>query len=197
MQKNFNRISIIIAVLLCSKMVIAQTKTLYKDVLLNGKPARLNTVTGEFILINGKKIDTIKTIQLNSISTSADKNTTKNSLSTNQNNATNNKQETNDNTDVHVVKAGETLFLVSKIYNVSLNKLKQVNNLETTLIHVGQKLRVKNFDEVATTPNTIRVAKGNTLYNISITYGITINALKQLNGLSDNTIYIGQELRLK
>ncbi len=41
------------------------------------------------------------------------------------------------------------------------------------------------------------VEKGDTLYNISRRYGITVDALKQLNNLMDNNISIGLKLRVK
>lgn len=41
------------------------------------------------------------------------------------------------------------------------------------------------------------VEKGDTLYNISRRYGITVDALKQLNNMIDNNIKIGQSLRVK
>jgi flagellum-specific peptidoglycan hydrolase FlgJ len=44
---------------------------------------------------------------------------------------------------------------------------------------------------------THTVVKGDTLYNISKRYGITVDELKRLNNLADNTIKIGQVLRVK
>lgn len=41
------------------------------------------------------------------------------------------------------------------------------------------------------------VEKGDTLYNISRRYNVTVEGLKQLNGLSSNTISIGQRLRVQ
>ncbi|MBI1224395.1 MAG: LysM peptidoglycan-binding domain-containing protein [Bacteroidetes bacterium] len=41
------------------------------------------------------------------------------------------------------------------------------------------------------------VEKGDTLYNISRRYGLSVDTLKQLNNLTDNTISIGQKLRVK
>ncbi len=41
------------------------------------------------------------------------------------------------------------------------------------------------------------VEKGDTLYSISRRYGLTVNALKQLNNLTNDTISIGQKLRVK
>lgn len=41
------------------------------------------------------------------------------------------------------------------------------------------------------------VEKGDTLYNISRRYGLTVDALKQLNNMVGNDIKIGQQLRVK
>jgi LysM repeat protein len=41
------------------------------------------------------------------------------------------------------------------------------------------------------------VEKGDTLYNISRRYGLTVDALKRLNNMSVDTISIGQKLRVK
>ena len=44
---------------------------------------------------------------------------------------------------------------------------------------------------------THKVVKGDTLYGISNTYGISIESLKKLNNLKDDTISIGQSIKLK
>ncbi|MCC6725533.1 MAG: LysM peptidoglycan-binding domain-containing protein [Saprospiraceae bacterium] len=41
------------------------------------------------------------------------------------------------------------------------------------------------------------VVKGDTLYNISRRYGLTVNQLMEINGLLDNNIKIGQKLKVK
>ncbi|WP_405562854.1 glucosaminidase domain-containing protein [Polaribacter sp. Asnod6-C07] len=45
--------------------------------------------------------------------------------------------------------------------------------------------------------NMYQVRKGDTLYSISRKFGITVDFLKKLNGLNDNTISIGQQLLVK
>ncbi|TYP98925.1 LysM repeat protein [Tenacibaculum adriaticum] len=44
---------------------------------------------------------------------------------------------------LHSVKSGETLFKISKKYNIPVSKLKQINNLQTNNIFVGQQLKVQ------------------------------------------------------
>jgi LysM repeat protein len=43
----------------------------------------------------------------------------------------------------YVVKKGNTLYSISKMFAISVDDLKRFNNLNSTLISVGQKLRIK------------------------------------------------------
>jgi len=176
-------------------IMLAQNKATYKDVLLNGKPAKLNLSTGEFILVDGLNTDTIKPLGFNSDTPIKGVDTSKISeVKVVQKDTT----VISSNAPVfHVVKSGETLFGLAKKYGVSLNQLKEANNLETTLISVGQKLKVNYFDKIVESPSFYIVNKGDTLYSISKKNGITVKVLMQLNGLKSNNIYIGQKLRLK
>ena len=45
--------------------------------------------------------------------------------------------------NVHVVKKGDTLYSISKRYKISVNNLKEWNNLESNILQVGQELKVK------------------------------------------------------
>jgi flagellum-specific peptidoglycan hydrolase FlgJ len=45
--------------------------------------------------------------------------------------------------NTHVVKAGDTLYGLSKKYNVSIDDLKRLNQLSTTNLSLGQVLRLK------------------------------------------------------
>ncbi len=42
----------------------------------------------------------------------------------------------------HVVKQGDTLYSISKQYNISLEELKTINNLSNNSIKIGQKLKI-------------------------------------------------------
>tara|TARA_B100000575_G_C23132586_1_gene657240 strand:- start:1072 stop:1899 length:828 start_codon:yes stop_codon:yes gene_type:complete len=43
----------------------------------------------------------------------------------------------------HVVKKGDTLFSISKKYNISLGELKKINKIQSNEISVGQILKIK------------------------------------------------------
>jgi len=44
---------------------------------------------------------------------------------------------------IHTVKKGDTLYNISKRYNLSVEGLKRLNNLSSDTISIGQKLKVK------------------------------------------------------
>lgn len=56
----------------------------------------------------------------------------------------------------HIVKKGESLFLISRQYNISVNKLKEVNNLNSDEILVGQVLYLPQESTVATSQTNSR-----------------------------------------
>jgi len=47
------------------------------------------------------------------------------------------------NEDFHIVKSGETLYRVSQIHGISVNKLKDLNSLNSNIIRVGQRLIIR------------------------------------------------------
>ncbi|ULC58093.1 LysM peptidoglycan-binding domain-containing protein [Flaviramulus sp. BrNp1-15] len=178
MQKSYKLLFCLLVLVLSNALVFAQQKPVYKEVLLNGKPARLNVATGEFIVYGKKGYDTIRSMQvINEV-----------------------ESESEIASDVHIVKKGETLFTLSKKYNLPLDELKRVNNLESNLIHVGQKIRVKSVDAVENSSNTSTiwvVSKGDTLFSISQKTNTSISQIKDLNNIKGNSIFVGQKLRLK
>ncbi|MBT3799940.1 MAG: LysM peptidoglycan-binding domain-containing protein, partial [Bacteroidetes bacterium] len=44
---------------------------------------------------------------------------------------------------MHIVESGETLYSISRKFNISVDKLKSINNLSSNNLSIGQKLKVK------------------------------------------------------
>ena len=98
----------------------------------------------------------------------------------------------NTESDLYVVRRGDSLWSISKKYGISVDELKSLNNLSSNLLSVGQTLRVKGVPE---TNNEIYVVKsGDTLYGIASRYGINVGDLRRYNNLSGNVLSIGQQL---
>ena len=89
------------------------------------------------------------------------------------------------------VKKGDTLYSLSKKYEVPLRSLIEENNLSAPyVLSVGQYLKLP-------IRKTYTVAKGDTLYSISRRYNVDITSLSKLNGLSEPyAINVGQKLAL-
>ena len=94
--------------------------------------------------------------------------------------------------DKYTVVKGDSLWGISRKFNIRVNDLIELNNLKDNIITIGQELLVpKQID------NTYIVEKGDTLWSIAKKNNITINELKELNNLTNNTISIGQVLKTK
>lgn len=155
-------------VLACFISAFAFSQEHIVDVVMDGKPAKLNTKTGVFTFTKGEPID----------------------YKNNQSHSTSN--------ETHTVVKGETLYSISKKYGISMAQIKSINNLESNVLSVNQQLKIGYNDSVAiVNPSTYKVKKGDTLYSISKTTSLSIQELKQLNNLSTNVLSIGQELKLK
>ena len=97
--------------------------------------------------------------------------------------------ENNETKDYYTVEKGDTLYSISRKFNIPIDEIKKINNLISNTLSIGQKLY---FTE--TNKNIYIVEKGDTLYSISRKFNISVTELKKLNNLINNDIYIGQEL---
>lgn len=120
-----------------------------------------------------------------------------------------------DRTVTHVVSRGDTLGAIASRYGVSVSALKEQNGLRSDVISVGQRLTVKS--EAASTAvasskpasssssassaapraaSVHTVRSGDTVSGIAAKYGTTWVALRKANGLSSDTIKVGQKLTI-
>ena len=93
----------------------------------------------------------------------------------------------------YTVQRGDTLYSISKKFNISINKIKELNNLESNIILPGQILIIKE-QTTPPQPTTYKVQKGDTLYSISQQFNTTVDEIKKINNITSNNIYINQEL---
>lgn len=109
----------------------------------------------------------------------------------------------------HTAKKGDTLKKIAKQYSISEKELKETNNLKTDKLKVGQQILVKN-----TSPNiedsrktfykeksldaeeekTYTVKKGDNIWRIAKRFDISVEGLKEINGLTGSSLKTGQKL---
>ncbi len=94
---------------------------------------------------------------------------------------------------IHVVRRGETLYLISRRYNININQIIAVNQLQNPgQLVVGEALVIPVPEARV---HVVRM--GETLYAIAQKYGTTVEALMRGNQLSNpNLIFIGQRLNI-
>jgi membrane-bound lytic murein transglycosylase D len=94
---------------------------------------------------------------------------------------------------VYSVKRGDSLYLIASAFNTTVRNIKELNNLRSNIIHVGQKLIIQSGSPEGTSLYMVR--RGDTPYSIARKYGMSLNELLNLNGLSSRSkIYPGQKL---
>ena len=110
----------------------------------------------------------------------------------------------------YTVKAGDTLYRIAYNHGISLTTLLSINGLsETSTILPGQQLVVSGSAKTTTTATTSAktvsystgasthtVQAGDTLFRIAKNNGLTLSELRALNGLTSNTIRVGQVLKV-
>lgn len=104
---------------------------------------------------------------------------------------------------VVTVEAGDTLWAIAREYEVSLETLQSANALAAISLRPGDKLTIPGrfaapgtADRGGTTPPTVQVASGDTLWDIAKRYNTTVTALMSANELSTQNIRVGQTLRI-
>ncbi|QTU83491.1 LysM peptidoglycan-binding domain-containing protein [Carnobacteriaceae bacterium zg-C25] len=118
----------------------------------------------------------------------------------------------------YTVKSGDSVWGISMEHGISMDDLRAWNNIHNNLIHPGQVLKVSNgttptvaqattptpvVETPATrsvTPNqvakTYTVQSGDSVWGISMEYGISMDDLRVWNNIKNNLIHPGQVLKV-
>lgn len=102
---------------------------------------------------------------------------------------------------IHTVQPKETLYSISRQYGVSINDIKQWNNLQDASISVGTELKIFPDQNPSTASanqsggqSTYTVKSGDSLFRIARLFDMTVQRLKEMNNLTSNNIQVGQQL---
>ena len=117
-------------------------------------------------------------------------------------------------TENYIVQAGDNLIQIAKKYNVSVDELKEWNELEDSNVKIGTSLKVllsekQEVAQVEAKPvkserqskyqseKVYIVKKGDSLFSISQKIkGVTVSDLKKWNGISSGKIKPGMKLKI-
>ena len=114
----------------------------------------------------------------------------------------------------YIVKKGDSLYSIAQKYGMTVDELKSINNLKSNLLQINQVLLVRtgpnndNNEEtevkecygsnyIEPTYITYVVKKGDNLYSIANKFNTSVDNIIKLNNLNNNTLQIGQILKIK
>ena len=153
-----------------------------------------NTTVEDIIELNKLKTNTLMIGQELYIPTGTVDNTT-------QDNTDNNNSGENDiitdSFSIYTVQKGDSLWKISRQFDIDVPDLIDINNLKDLTLQIGQKLLVPGNVNIDNTDNNYYIVKqGDTLWSIARDNDMTVNELKELNNLTSNLLSVGQKLKI-
>src|SRR5699024_7136624 len=95
-------------------------------------------------------------------------------------------------TKSYTVQPGDSLWKIGNDNNLTVDQLKQYNNLTSDLILANQTLELDEQKEAM----TYKVKSGDALWGIALRHNVTVDELKEWNNLSSDLILVNQELTI-
>lgn len=101
---------------------------------------------------------------------------------------------------VHIVKSGDSLWSIARSNGVTVDQLKKVNGLNSANLQIGNKIIINHEYKAAPAAVTVSgtvsytVKAGDSLWTIARSHNMMVARLKELNGLSSDSLKIGQKL---
>lgn len=108
------------------------------------------------------------------------------------------KLPTKESNNTYIVQPGDTLYRIATQNNTTVAAIKELNNLKDNMLTIGQILLIPPTEiiKIPTTSTTYSVKAGDTLYSIAKKYNTSVDKIKQLNNLLNDSLSIGQNLKL-
>jgi membrane-bound lytic murein transglycosylase D len=102
----------------------------------------------------------------------------------------------------HVVKSGDSLWIIAKRYGTTTQKIQEMNRLSTTRLRINQVLKVPSPESAGTSPakgsETYYVRQGDSPYLIARKNNMSLNRFLKINNLNPrSTIYPGQSVKIE
>jgi membrane-bound lytic murein transglycosylase D len=103
---------------------------------------------------------------------------------------------------MHIVSEGDTLWDLSKKYNIELTDLLRMNSLNRdSYLQLGQQLTIGNKNihrNIESKKRTIlySVKQGDNLYKISDLFDVTVESIKEINDFKTSNLMPGQIIKI-
>lgn len=94
---------------------------------------------------------------------------------------------------LHTVAQGQSLYSISRMYNVPVSDIVRLNPGSDQKIRTGETLKIPQASAAKQEPQYHTIQRGETLYQLTVKYGVTAQAICAANpGLSASNFRVGQ-----
>lgn len=159
---------------------------------------KVNMSIAELKVLNNLKSDTIYVNQvLKTKSSGSDTSSKDTSSKSNQTSAT----------TKYTVKSGDSLWKIANNYNLSVQQIRNINNLKSDVLYVGQVLKLtgkassgssssssSSSNASSGTTTTYTVKSGDSLWVIAQKFNVTAQQIREKNNLKTDVLQVGQKL---
>ena len=103
---------------------------------------------------------------------------------------------------MYIVSEGDTLWSISKKYNIEIRDLAKMNSInENEYLQLGQQLSIGNKNihrNIESKKRTIlySVKQGDNLYKISDLFDVTVQSIKEINDFKNSDLMPGQIIKI-
>ena len=104
--------------------------------------------------------------------------------------------------EMHIVSEGDTLWSISKKYNIKIQDITRMNSLnQNGILRLGQQLTIGNKNihrNIESKKRTIlySVKQGDNLYKISDVFDVSVESIKQINDFESSDLMPGQIIKI-
>jgi membrane-bound lytic murein transglycosylase D len=103
---------------------------------------------------------------------------------------------------MYIVSEGDTLWSISKEYNIEIRDLSRMNSIdENSYLQLGQQLSIGNKNihrNIESKKRTIlySVKQGDNLFKISELFDVSIRSIEEINNFNNATLMPGQIIKV-
>jgi len=96
--------------------------------------------------------------------------------------------------EIHIVKKGDNLGKIARIYGTRYKNIKKYNNLKTNNLRIGQNLIIPIDPDTYKRPKNYYVKSGDSLIRIARKFSVPLKRIMKVNKLKSSMIHIGDKL---